>query len=78
MYTKYRLKSAQEFNSDILDAIKATYKSRPITIVVEEDEGNYQLTKDFESILDERLAEDPSTYYTADESLEMLKNKYGL
>ena len=29
MYTTYHLTSAQEVNSDILDAIKATFKSKP-------------------------------------------------
>ena len=35
MYTTYHLSSAQEVNSDILDAIKAVFKSKPITIIVE-------------------------------------------
>ncbi len=32
MYTTYHLKSALEVSSDILDAIKATFESKPITI----------------------------------------------
>ena len=32
MYTAYHLKSAQEVSADILDAIKAAFKSKPITI----------------------------------------------
>jgi hypothetical protein len=46
MYTTYHLTSAQEVSTDILDAIKATFKSRPITITVEEDDSNYELTSD--------------------------------
>jgi hypothetical protein len=41
MYTTYHSTSAQDLNSDILDAIKATFKSKPITIIVEEDGGNW-------------------------------------
>ncbi len=40
MYATYHLSSAQEVNSDILDAIKATFKSKPITIIVREDKNN--------------------------------------
>jgi len=38
------LPSAQKVNTDILDAIKATFKSKSITIIVEEDEDNYEIT----------------------------------
>jgi len=31
MYTTYHLESADEINSDLLDSIKAIYKSKPIT-----------------------------------------------
>jgi len=37
MFTTYHLSSAQEVTTDILDAIKATFKSKPITITVEEE-----------------------------------------
>lgn len=37
MYTTYHLDSAQDINSDILDAIKANFKSKPIVITVEEE-----------------------------------------
>lgn len=35
-----------------------------------------KIPKDLESILDERLVEDPNSYLTADESLRMLREKY--
>ena len=44
MYTTYHLTSAQEVNSDILDAIKATFKSKAITIIIEEDGDDFELT----------------------------------
>ncbi len=37
MYTTYHLSSAQEINTDILEAIKVAFKSKPITITVEEE-----------------------------------------
>ena len=37
MYTTYHLSSAQEVTVDILEAIKKTFKSKPIVITVEEE-----------------------------------------
>jgi hypothetical protein len=37
MYTTYHLASAQDITIDILEAIKANFKSKPITITVEEE-----------------------------------------
>lgn len=56
MYTTYHLTSAQEVSTDILDAIKDTFKSKPITIIVEEDENEniFGLTSDMKAVLDER------------------------
>ena len=62
MYTTYHLKSAQEASVEILDAIKTTFKSKPITITVEEGEDDYELTNEKKAILDERLQEDENTY----------------
>lgn len=78
MYTTYHLTSAQEVSTDILDAIKATFKSKPITIIVEEDESDFELTTAMKSVLDERLEEDEKTYLTAEESIDKLNRKYGL
>lgn len=78
MYTTYHLSSAQDVNTDILDAIKAAFKSKPITIIVEEDEGNFELTADMKAILDERLQEDETTYLSAKDSINQLNKKYGL
>ena len=78
MYTTYHLNSAQEINSDILDAIKAIFKTKPITIIVEEDDSDFELTNDMKAILDDRLAEDEKTYLSADESIKRLNKKYGL
>lgn len=78
MYTTYHLTSAQDLNSDILDAIKAIFKSKSITIIVEEDDGSFALTTDMKAVLDERLQEDEETYLSGDESISQLNKKYGL
>jgi hypothetical protein len=78
MYTTYHLSSAQELSSDILDAIKATFKSKPITIIVEEDEEEFELDPELKAILDERLLEDDQLGITSEDSLNLLRQKYGL
>lgn len=78
MYTTYHLTSAQELNTDILDAIKAAFKSKPITIIVEEDNGDFDLTEDMKDVLNERLQEDENVYLTSDESINQLNKKYGV
>jgi hypothetical protein len=77
MYTTYHLDSAQDINADILEAIKVAYKSRPITITIEE-EDDFEITEEMKLILDERLKEDGSDYISAEESISQLKSKYGL
>jgi hypothetical protein len=37
MYTTYHLSSAQEISIEILEAIKSTFKSKPISITIEEE-----------------------------------------
>jgi len=78
MYTTYHLTSAQEVSTDILDAIKATFKSKPITIIVEEDNNGNELTTDMKIVLDECLQEDENTYLTTEESIKQLNKKYDL
>ena len=78
MYKTYHLTSAQEVNSDILDAIKATFKSRPITIIVEENKEDFDLTTEMKTVLDERLLEDEKNYLTGEDSIKQLNEKYGL
>ena len=78
MYTTFHLTSAQDINADILDAIKATYKSRPITIIVEEDEEHIELSSNIKSVLEERMNEDEETYLSGKDSIKQLIEKYGL
>lgn len=78
MQKTFHFSSAQEVNAEILDAIKVAFKSRPITITVEEDENDYEITSEMKSVLDNRIQEDESTYLTAEESIRNLSKKYGL
>lgn len=74
MHTTYHLASAQDVNNELLDAIKATFKSKPITIIVEEDTGDaYELTDEQKATLDSRLAEGQETYITREVSEERMK-----
>jgi len=78
MQTTYHLVSAQELSTEILDSIKAKFKSKPITIIVKENEDDTELSNEMKSILNDRLKEDEATYLTLDESMDRLKDKYGL
>ena len=78
MHTTYHLSSAQELNLELLNTIKATFKSKAITIIVKEDDKNEELGEELKAILDERLQEEKNTYLTAEESINQLNKKYGL
>ncbi len=78
MYTTYHLPSAEDADSRIIEAIKAAFKSKPITITVEEDDVFPILTQEMKNVLDERLQEDTATYLTSKKSLHELKRKYGI
>ncbi len=75
MYTTYHLRSAQDVNTDILNAINATFKSKPITIIVEEDD---ELSSEMKAILDDRLKEAENTCLSVEQSIDQLNRRYGL
>lgn len=77
MYTTYHLSSAEEITTDILDAIKASFKSKAIVITVEEEE-DYEISQELKDLLDERLTEDKNDYISTQQSISELKQKYGL
>ena len=72
------MESVQDVGTDLLDSIKATFKSKSITITVEEADCDDELTDEMKAILDERLMEDESNYITGEESITQLKEKYCL
>jgi len=78
MQTTYHFLSAQELSTEILDSIKAKFKSKPITIIVKENDDEFELSNEMKSVLDNRLKEDEATYLTLNESMDRLKDKYGL
>ena len=60
MYTTYHLSSAQEITNDIIESIKATFKSKPITITVNEelDDTTYLLSSEAnKALLKQSLAQ---------------------
>jgi hypothetical protein len=66
MYTTFHLKSAQEINTDIIEAIKAAFKDKPITLTVEEetDETAYLLSNPHnKTMLLESIAQDKRGEY---------------
>lgn len=75
MYTTYHLSSAEEVPT-IVDSIMSAYKSKAITVTIEEDED--ELSEEMKTILDERLIEDESDYLTAEQSIILMKTKYGV
>ena len=77
MHSTYHLASAQDMNNDIVNAIKTTFKSKSIRIIVEEDE-NEVLTNEMKNILEQRLNEDAASYISAQNTIEHLNKKYGL
>jgi hypothetical protein len=61
MYTTYHLSSAEEITTDIIEAIKANFKSKPIVITVEEemDTTNYLMSSPTnKSILKKSIEQD--------------------
>ena len=78
MHTTYHFLSAQELSTEILDSIKAKFKSKPITIIVKENDDEIELSSEMKSMLNDRLKEDEATYLTLNESMDRLKRKYGL
>lgn len=72
MQKTYHLTSAKDINDEILDSIKATFKSKAITIIVEDVENDYELMDEMKSVLDDRLLEDEKTYLSAEESIKAL------
>lgn len=78
MYTTYHLASAQDINEDIIEAIKVAFKTKPITIIVEEDINDFELTEETKKMLDSRLEEyhkNPNNVSDFDELLKELKNE---
>jgi hypothetical protein len=77
MLTTYRLSSAQEITLELLISIKSSFKSKAIVITVEED-SEFELSDELKQILDERLIENKSNYISSEQSIQELKEKYGL
>ena len=75
MYTTYHLNSAQDLTDDIIDSIKVAFKSKPIKIIITEDDDN--LDEDKIALLEDRMNND-TDFITSEESISYLKKKYDL
>lgn len=79
MHTTYHFDSAEDINQDMIDSIKATFKSSPIHItVVKEERIAHELTDEQKAILDERLLEDKANYIPSKELFKSIAEKYGI
>lgn len=77
MRTTYHLSSAQEISTDIIDSIKAAYKSRPITITIAED-TTIVISDETKKMLDTRLndyLDNPEDVADFDTLLDELEHK---
>jgi hypothetical protein len=75
MYTTFHFDSAADLNEEIIDTIKSTFKTRPITIIVEEDE---ELSEELKTILDERLLENEDEGIPVESIIKKISDKYGI
>jgi len=78
IYTTYHLSSAQEISTEIVEAIKVAFKGKSITITVEEDNDDYEISTGMKTILDERLLDNEIHCITSEESIRRLNDKYEL
>ena len=76
MQLTYQFASADDINSDTIDAIKKAFKSKAITLMLQIAEPDEELSDDLKSVLDNRLEEDVATYLSSEESITLLRKKY--
>lgn len=76
MQLTYQFASADDLNSDTLDAIKKAFKSKAITLMAQIAEPDEALSDDLKSVLDNRLEEDLATYLSSEVSIALLRSKY--
>lgn len=77
MHTTYHLSSAQEINTDILEAIKIAFKTKPITITIEE-QNTFKPSTETKNLLDIRLndyLQNPKDVKDFDELLNELESE---
>jgi len=55
--------------------VKISNESRPITIIVKEDNSDFDLSAEMKAVLDERVQEDESSYLSAKKSINQIKKR---
>ena len=78
MQLTYQFASADDINAELLEAIKGAFKSNAITLMVQTTVPSEELPEALKTILDDRLEEDVATYLTSEESISLLREKYGI
>jgi hypothetical protein len=53
--------------------VKISNESRPITIIVKEDNSDFDLSAEMKAVLDESILEDESSYLSAKKSINQIK-----
>lgn len=72
----YYFESANDIPENIIDSIKAAFRSKAVTIVVEETDVAFELTDEMKSVFDQRTAEPKVDYISATDSLKQFRYKY--
>ena len=78
IYTTNNFSSSEDINTDLSEAIKATFKSKAITIIVDEEVENELLSAEMKAESDTRLNEPIINYDIAKYSIKLLHKKYSV
>lgn len=64
----FHFESDDDIPENIIDSVKAAFRSKAITIVVEETDVAHELTDEMKSVLDQRIAEPKINYISVTDS----------
>jgi predicted esterase len=64
----FHFESDDDIPENIIDSVKAAFRSKAITIVVEETDVAHELTDEMKSVLDQRIAEPKINYISMTDS----------
>ncbi len=64
----FHFESDDDIPENIIDSMKAAFRSKAVTIVVEETDVAHELTDEMKSVLDQRIAEPKINYISVTDS----------
>lgn len=64
----FHFESDDDIPENIIDSVKAAFRSKAVTIVVEETDVAHELTDEMKSMLDQRIAEPKINYISVTDS----------